>query len=379
MDYRHRHNNIVFLYHYLVGLYLLTASAMCTQGLAQAWITFIVGMAVCYFVMRFKESHISKKEKSQQGEKRCHLLVLSLAVIVTLLESSLVGSDLPEVAQNGAVPGVLLLTLLLMGIFFVFLYADYYQEKYLTMYANFCVTPETIRRFEKNNRVSMKKFMFVLGGVLLSVMLLSGSLWSFNPEVEQMKQEQEEENTEKQNKRQIYSERMRQIEKKREEEQDGTFAELLLAILFRIVQILIVVLAVGGVAALIYFFMRRLFGVRLPEFEWVRGEKETTGSGQDEYTALDSRPKKRANFPSDANGKIRRYFYQFIRRGAKSRDMSIDASLTPQELARAYLPGAKESLTEAQENAVKLYEKARYSCLMCSEEEAERMRQQTVR
>lgn len=280
-------------------------------------------------------------------------------------------NDPVELQSVSWIQGVILFALVLF-IFSVFLYAEYFHEKYLTVYANPCVSPETIKRFEKNTLASLKRKLMAAGTVTLAVCMIAIAGMSTTVESNPAPRErQEQKKIEKKEKTKSYpmEERQREIVEETEEER-SSFVQVLLFLLEKFMQILMILFLIIAVLWILYVILKHLLNFRLPEFVWKEEKEEVEVEGMDEYISLRHTVHREVSFPEDANGRIRRCFYRYIwKRSGKQ----VDISMTPWELAGEYLPGEQEDgLTEEQRQLVAIYEKARYSGENCTEEEAER-------
>lgn len=375
MDYRHRYNTIVFVYEYLGILYLLVSAAVGRGDVAGGMLILILSFAVLYFVLRYKADHISKKEKKvQEKEKRCKIRHLVLIVILSYLWA------LPEsMTGTGGLAGIVgtvLIYGLLVGDFCVFLYAEYYYEKYMVMYSNQCVSEETIHRFEKNTFRALKSPLTTAGIILIVLVVVAGSLWT-NASVEEpaprKRSEIQIQQTEKRDAASVRREQLRQLEEKKEES-NSPFWELFVRVLTLIMQIVIIVLFVLAVLAILFFVMRKILSVRIPKFEFLMGNEDEEDDGIDEYTSLRSSAQKKSGFPEDYNGRIRRYFYRHVR---KKSGGTVEMDLTPWEMADRYLRDENDVMPEGEKDVVRIYEKARYSGQACTAEDVEKMKERT--
>ena len=95
----------------------------------------------------------------------------------------------------------------------------------------------------------------------------------------------------------------------------------------------------------------------------------------DEYISLTPVLRRKHSFPNNANGRIRQVFYRYIRKMARQ---GINPSLTPRELIREYAQTTDEmEMTDEQRKVARLYEKARYSAVDCTDDEVDQMREMT--
>ncbi len=372
MEEQRRYQVIVFVYHYLVFSFFLVAVTLASGGAAEAWLLFLILMAVCYFVTMFRMTHENRKKKGEIQEKQNHFSTLVLSVIIVLLFVL----DIEETTDfwNNFFGG-LLIFIMGIGVFLLYLYVDYFHEKYLTMYANRCVSKETIHRFEGNTFLALKRGAAVAGIVIGVFFLIVISILSVNVEtsapVQQPAKVSQKEKKDSTKAAKEKKERLRELDE-REKKNRSPFWEMLLKILFRVMQVLIVLLAVTGVAAIVFLLLKRLWSLRMPQFERRDLRKKMNPEGGDEYISLQPKVRKKYTFPPDNNGRIRECFSRYV---LKRSDRKVDMSLTPQELLNLSCPGKEDPFSEKDKIVFRtLYEKARYSGLMCTGEEAETVR-----
>ncbi len=371
---RRRYNNIVSFYYYLVVCYFIIAGSVIGGGAGETVILCIILGAAGYFIFSYRSSHESRREREQNKERRCYLLPWVLVLIFTFAMLAVSAEALLEGQSVSRIQGVILFALVLF-IFSVFLYAEYFYEKYLTVYANPCVSPETIKRFEKNTLASLKRKLMAAGIVTLAVCMIAIAGMSTKVESNPAPRErQEQKKIEKKGKTKSYpmEERRREIAEETEEER-SSFVQVLLFLLEKFMQILMILFLIIAVLWILYVILKRLLNFRLPEFVWSEEKEEVEIEGMDEYIPLRQAVSREVSFPEDANGRIRRCFYRYIWKRAGKQ---VDVSMTPWELAGEYLPEEQEDgLTEEQRQLVGIYEKARYSGKECTEDEVERARE----
>lgn len=371
---RRRYNNIVTFYYYLIVCYFIIACSVMGGGVGETVILCIILGAAGYFIFTYRSSHESRRERDQNKEKRCYLLPWNLVLIFSFLMPAAYADDSTEIQSVSQIQGVILFALVLF-IFSVFLYAQYFYEKYLAIYANPCVNPETIKRFEKNTLASLKRKMMAAGIVTLAVCVIGVTGMSTTVEQDPAPRErQEQKKIERKGKTKSYPMEERQREIVEESEEEGSsFVQILLFLLKKFMQILMILFLIIAILWILFIILRRLLNLRLPEFVRSEEKEEVEAEGMDEYIPLQQTVRREVSFPEDANGRIRRCFYRYIwKRSGKQ----VDISLTPWELAGEYLPEEQEDgLTEELKQLVGIYEKARYSGTDCTEEEAERARE----
>lgn len=362
MDYRHRYQVIVLTYQYLVVMYLFLTAVVATGVWFRSLLFFAIALAVGYLVVRFRLKYYIEKEENETKERQCHLFVAVIALIVSFLYLA----QMEEYQGEGTdTVGIVLLCVQIFSVIASYLYAGYFHEKYLTMYANPSVSEETIRRFEQNTWRALRKKAMVFGGVVLVLLVIALNMPTAYVEQERIQQKPQTETT--QETRKVVKERKERAKEVAEQakKERGPFWEMVLKVLLFVMRVVIVVLFVLAIVGIVYLIIRKFLSVKIPAFAPVQKEKRRVEGG-DEYIPLQPRTREKAVFPSDNNGVIRKRFYQYIRKGAKGR---VDVSLTPKELAKQY--GTREESI-----LVTLYEKARYSGKMCRDEEVEQIREE---
>lgn len=370
---RRRYNNIVTFYYYLVVCYFIIAGSVMGGGVGETVILCIILGAAGYFIFNYRSSHESRREREQNKERRCYLLPWILVLILSFLMPSASAEVSLESQSVSRIQGVILFALVLF-IFSVFLYAEYFHEKYLTIYANPSVSPEMLKRFEKNTLSGLKRKLMAAGIAALTIGIMAAAGMSTDVEFDSVPRErQEQKKIERREKTKSYPMKARQREIAEEiEEERSSFIQVLLFVLEKFMQILMLLFLVIAVLWILYIILKGLLNFRLPEFAWSEENKEVETEGMDEYIPLRQTVRREASFSEDANGRIRRCFYRYIWKRAGKQ---VDVSMTPWELAGKYLPEEQEDdLSEEQRQVVILYEKARYSGKECTEEEAERVR-----
>ena len=370
---RRRYNNIVTFYYYLVICYFIIAGSVMGGGVGETVILCIILGAAGYIIFSYRSSHESRREREQNKERRCYLLPWVLVLILSFLMPAASAEVSLESQSVSRIQGVILFALVLF-IFSVFLYAEYFYEKYLTIYANPSVSPEMLKRFEKNTLSGMKRKLMAAGIAALTIGVMAAAGMSTNVEFDSVPRErQEQKEIERREKTKSYPMKARQREIAEEiEEERSSFVQVLLFVLEKFMQILMLLFLVIAVLWILYIILKGLLNFRLPEFAWSEENKEVETEGMDEYIPLRQTVRREASFPEDSNGRIRRCFYRYIWKRAGKQ---VDVSMTPWELAGEYLPEEQNNgLTEEQRQVVILYEKARYSGKECTEEEAERVR-----
>ena len=203
---RRRYNHIVTFYYYMIICYFIIAGSMMGGGLGETVIICIILGAAGYFYFSYRSSHENRREREQNKEKRCYLLPWIFVLIFSFLMPYAAADGTLEFQSISWIQGVLLFALVLF-IFSVYLYAEFYHEKYLTMYTNQCVGSETIKRFEKNTAASLKRKTLAAGIAALTICIIAAAGMSTDVELESVPRERQEqrkiERKEKSNKEMI--------------------------------------------------------------------------------------------------------------------------------------------------------------------------------
>lgn len=368
MEQRQKYHALVFAYQYMSAAGVPLSLVAAYEGSGRAVLFFVICLAAGYLAVRFRMKYTSKRERQNHREKRCHLSLLAAAIGGSAM--LLVPPEYADSVSNMGFAGGLLTAVWFLSAFALYEYAEYYREKYLTMYENPCVSRETIRRFEQNTKRAVRKAQMVLGAVALLLAVLVSVLPGAEPEAGPRRKmtSQTEPKKNPAPRAKAKSGHLREINEK-EKEGRGFVWEMFLRVLRIVMKVVVILLALLGIIFLVWFFLRRLLRVRI-RYTRVSAERESVTDGIDEYIPLPVSGRAAEGFSPDNNGKIRRYFYGYIRKGA-GRD--VDPSLTPYELAREY-KADEGNLAAGETEAVAIYEKARYGGVLCGPEEVEKAR-----
>lgn len=370
MEQRQKYNAIVFAYQYMVAASVPVSAVAVFEGIERGILFLVICLAVGYLAVRFRMHHIRKRESSNRREKRCHLFFLVVMMVVCAMlpaQSEAYADLIPQLGfLGGFLVGVWFLTA-----FFLYRYAEYYREKYLTMYENPCVSAETIRRFEQNTMKAVRKRQIVFGAIALFMLVVICAIPMAEVDMAPQKKavpRVEQKSEKSSNRTKSKKERFREVNEK---QKNQSYAwEIFLRVLRIVMRVVIVLLLLLGIGLLVFFILRKVLSIEMPRYTKISRERETVTDGVDEYIPLPVTSRAGVGFPSDNNGKIRKYFYAYIRRKARG---DIDPSLTPYELAEQY--GVSERNPAAGEReAVAIYEKARYSGELCGLDEVEKAR-----
>ncbi len=363
-QYQHKYHILLFTCQYLGVAYIIDVMALLTGGEAQCLLSFVLTLAAGYFIINFKYHHKKKKDDGTVKEKQAHMgwfvvgLVLSgyLFLMISIEESAAIGAA-----------GIVVIDTMIAATFAVYYYAEYYHQKYLTMYSNPCVNRETIARFEENTKKRLRRpvtivaIFFVLTIGMTAIM----SSVSWDVPAGQEREESEEEKEEKNRTFQAGNREHKKMPEIKEEDKNPIWRQIA-QIITKVLMVLVAALLVAGILLLLFFLFRKIFSVKIPHYESVKKEEEKRRESVEEYTSLQPQVRRgKERFSPDANGQIRRSFYHIVRKQTK--DKGVESSMTPREIATAHL-------TIQQQEIVPLYEKARYSGDMCTESEAQKAR-----
>lgn len=369
MEPRRKYYGLVFAYQYMAAAGVSLSLVAASPGSGRGALFFVICLAVGYLAVRFRMKYTSKRERQNGREKRCHLSLLIAAIGVSVM--FLVPPEYADEVSNMGFAGGLLTAVWFLSAFALYEYAEYYREKYLTMYENPCVSGETIRRFEQNTKRAVRKAQIVFGAAALLLVVLVSVLPGSEPKTAPKRKMTPQAEQKKNPAPRVKAKpgRLREINE-REEESRSFQWEMFLRVLRVVMKVVVILLALLGIILLAYFFLRRLLRVRIPKYTRISAERETVTDGIDEYIPLPVSGRRAEGFSPDNNGRIRRYFYGYIRKRAGRR---VDPSLTPYELAREYTVD-EGNLAAGETEAVAIYEKARYSGALCGPEEVEKAR-----
>ena len=243
---------------------------------------------------------------------------------------------------------------------FLYFANKYLRGRYTILHCNPSVSEETTRRAGRMQRKPLFQ-MFLIGAValvffiFLTMMLPEMGYHSSDRRSNRERQEQD-------NTREIKPDTNRsEMQRRVQEEQDKAADNFWLQLLRYVITFAIVVAGIVAVVYAVFRLILYLLGYRrklVYEYEEQMDEK----TDLEEITRLIPVVKRAVSFPDGWDGKIRRAFYESVRKGAGRK--SVDRGLTPMELQRQYMSG-----TERDECLTALYEKARYAEDSISREE----------
>ena len=192
MDKKHLYNVLVFLYYYLIAAYVAVYYSCASGGTKKGLIMFGICALLGIIWIAYKWKHKSVKEEAQKNEKTCHSIVLVAAMAFTIAMEIVMPENEWYIERNTMVSWILWFGLLLLA-FIVKLYADYFNQKYLLLYANQAASRQMIGRFEKNVKQALRKKLLAFG-IFLIVMFTIGVSIQEVPS-EETKVEQKEQKT----------------------------------------------------------------------------------------------------------------------------------------------------------------------------------------
>ena len=172
MDKKHLYNVLVFLYYYLIAAYVAVYYSCASGGTKKGLIMFGICALLGIIWIAYKWKHKSVKEEAQKNEKTCHSIVLVAAMAFTIAMEVVMPENEWYIERNTMVSWILWFGLLLLA-FIVKLYADYFNQKYLLLYANQAASRQMIGRFEKNVKQALRKKLLAFG-IFLIVMFTIG-------------------------------------------------------------------------------------------------------------------------------------------------------------------------------------------------------------
>ena len=339
MDKKHLYNVLVFLYYYLIAAYVAVYYSCASGGTKKGLIMFGICALLGIIWIAYKWKHKSVKEEAQKNEKTCHSIVLVAAMAFTIAMEVVMPENEWYIERNTMVSWILWFGLLLLA-FIIKLYADYFNQKYLLLYANQAASRQMIGRFEKNVKQALRKKLLAFG-IFLIVMFTIGVSIQEVPS-EETKVEQKEQ-------------KPPQPSQKKEE---NKLKLVLLQFLLRAVTVLLLVIFVIAALLVLYLVIRKLLGTRLPRFEKVEKQTVPEEVGVDVFERLVPKKREQTAWGKDNNSRIRRVFVKTVRKKAKGK---VSKMLSAREMAEEY--EIENPLL------ISLYEKARYSGKQCSDEE----------
>lgn len=258
---------------------------------------------------------------------------------------------IPATMQKDRVVNVILCCCFYAAALFLYFANKYLRGRYTILHCNPSVSEETKKRAGRMQRKPLFQLLFI--GIVALVLftfltMVMPEMGARRPVKKSNREQQEQDNTFDK----VDTNRT-EIQRKMKEEQEKAADNFWLQLLRYVITFAIVVI---GIFAIVYAVFRLiLYLIRhrrklIYEYEEQVDEKTDV----EEITRLVPVVKRAVSFPDGWDGKIRRAFYESVRKGAGRQ--SVDRALTPRELQREYMDE-----TERGECLTALYEKARYA------------------
>ena len=355
MDKKHLYHVLVFLYNYLVAAYVAVYYSCASGGGKKGLVMFGICALLGTIWIAYKWKHKSAKEEAQKSEKTCHGILLVAAMAFTIAMEIVMPENEWYIERNTMVSWILWFGLLLLA-FIVKMYADYFNQKYLLLYANQDASRQMIRRFEKNVKKALRKKLFAFGIFLILMFTIGVSVQQLPSQVTTV--EQKEQKPQGKTKKVRIKEKKTELPKQLEKKEENKLKILLLQFFLRVVMVLLLVTFVITILMLLYFVIRKLLRIRLPRFEKVESQTVPEEAGEDVFVRLVPKKREQNVWGKDNNSRIRRLFVKTVKKKAKGK---VSKTLSAREMAAEY--EIENPLL------VSLYEKARYSGKQCSDEE----------
>lgn len=345
---------LVFYYRYLSILLAFTGYIHWFHADIVSGIMLLVFLVLPYLIGKFlyRDKALIKQMENRKGAV-CHTEFFS--VFFGLSVWGVLGSEIT--------PNYVLYCLLACAGFGIALFSRYYSGKYLILYCNPSVTKTTRTRAESGNRKNFLKIFVIslLVGVFLTAVIISvPDAGRQNVQIEWKKKEKEKSKVQQQspaNHNPVQKE-LSQLPKGEE------------SIAARIIRYILLLTVAFGIAFILIFSLLKLYSFlfhrRRKAISYEYQERLVLTKENEEYVELVPVVRKKSHFPDGNNGKIRRKFYQSVRRGAGKKPVNL--FFTPQELGEHYLTTDKDS-----SYLITLYEKARYSQNSVTDEEVRRL------
>lgn len=343
---------LVFYYMYLLVIMAFTAYLHWFHADLASTILLIVLLGLPFLAGKFlyRDNVLIKQMEDRKGAV-CHVEFFGVFLVLSIW--GIIGSDIT--------PNYILYCLLGCADFGLLLFSKYYSGKYLTLYCNPSVTKTTRMRAERGNRKSFLKIFLIslLVGVFVTAVFINvPDAEPGKVQIEWKKKEKEKSKVQQQSPADSVQKELSQLPKGEE------------CIAARIIRYILLLTVAFGIAFLIIFALLKLYSLlfhrRRKGIVHEYQERLVLTKENEEYVELVPVARKQRRFPEGNNGKVRRKFYQRVRRGAGKKP--VEPFHTPQELGEKYLkPGESSSYL------VMLYEKARYSPDSVTDEEIRRM------
>lgn len=345
---------LVFYYLYILVLMAFTGYIHWFHADLFSSIILIVLLGVPYLAGKFlyRDKALIKQMENRKGAV-CHKEFFG--VFFALSFWGVLGSDIT--------PNYVLYCLLACAGYGIDLFSRYFSGKYLTLYCNPSVTKTTRMRAESGNRKSFLKIFVIslLTGVFLTAVIISvPDVGRQNVQIEWKKREKEKNKVQQQSPA-IHNPVQKELSQLPKVEE---------SIAARIIRYILLLTVAFGIVFILIFFLLKLYSFlfhrRRKGISHEYQERLVLTKENEEYVELVPVVRKQRHFPDGNNGKIRRKFYQRVRRGAGKK--SVNLFFTPQELGEHYLKSG-----EGSSYLITLYEKARYSQNSVTDEEIRRL------
>lgn len=324
-----------FYYNYLLGVCLFTSIFNWFNGDLFSW------LRLCLLLFVPLPIAWRSNRKTEERLPTSHFSALVLTGIFVI----------PGTIGNGETANIMACCCIFIVALFLFFLNKYLRGRYTILHCNPSVSEETKRRTGRLQRKPLLILSLVGGAGLLLFVLLSIMMprIEWEPRERSHREQQEQDNMMEERQDVKRSEVQRKVQEEQEKASDNFWLLLLrYAITFAVVTM--------GALAIVYAVFRLILYIMKHRRKLIYEYEELVDERTDleEITRLVPVVKKAMVFPDGWDGKIRRAFYESVRKGAGKQ--SINCSLTPRELHREYM-----SETEQDECLTRLYEKARYA------------------
>lgn len=349
MEYMRKLRALDFYSAYFMVLTLATSYVPWFDATPASWMLLIILVALPYLIVRFFFHDKGLKKKMENGKisgRHTGVIGCVLAIPGVILH--------PE---DDVLPSVILCMVFFLIAISLCFYTFAYDGKRKVLYHNPSVSQSIMEREEKVTFRNLRRILFIAVGGAVFVAALVWALPEVKSPVSMKRQQEQVKVTEKQQKIKNKEKQFEKIKEQNEEAKDNIFLRIFRYILL-IALIILTVLTMGyAVFRLIFYFIR---GCRKGEVEYI--EEKIEDDGTEEHTRLIPVVGRGVVFSNDNNGIVRKLFYQKVRKGA--RPSKVNRTLTPTEMKEEYLE--HETNTG---DIVRIYQKARYSGQMVTDEE----------
>ncbi len=344
----------VFYYMYLLVIMVFTAYVHWFHADLASTILLIVllGLPLLAGKFLYRDNVLIRQMENRKGAV-CHEEFFGVFFVLSVW-----GVTGPDITPN-----YILYCLLGCADFGLLLFSKYYYGKYLTLYCNPSVTKTTRMRAERGNRKSFLKIFLIsllAGAFVTAVFIHMPDAEPGKVQIEWKRKEKEKSKVQQQSPANPNPVQKELSQQPRGEE----------SIAARIIRYILLLTVAFGIAFILVFALLKLYSLlfyrRRKGIAYEYQERLVLTKENEEYVELVPVVRKQRHFPDGNNGKVRRRFYQRVRRGAGKKP--VESFRTPQELGEKYLkPGESSSYL------IMLYEKARYSPDSVTDEEIRRL------